>query len=80
MSNIHYNTVRTPAALASRHQVAFSGLFVQMARGVFDRLYTWQERAQERAQLATLESRLLSDVGLSRSQAEAETAKPFWRP
>ncbi len=80
MSTTHYHTIRTPAALFPRQQIRFSGRFVQMVGGVFDRLYTWQERVQERAQLAALDERLLSDAGLTRADVDTETAKPFWRP
>ena len=80
MSNTHYGLVRTPAALFARQQIQFSGAIVQMVRAVFDRLYTWQERANQRAHLAALDDRLLSDAGLTRSDVETETAKPFWRP
>lgn len=34
---------------------------------------------KERAYLAALDERMLKDVGISRSQAAEEAAKPFWR-
>jgi uncharacterized protein YjiS (DUF1127 family) len=46
---------------------------------LIDILLTWQGRAMMRADLAALEGRLLADVGLTRRQARAEAAKPFWR-
>ncbi len=36
-------------------------------------------RWRERRMLATLDDRLLRDIGISRSQALAEAAKPCWR-
>ena len=39
----------------------------------------WRERAHQRRQLASLDERLLRDVGLTRFQVEAEWRKPFWR-
>ncbi len=39
----------------------------------------WQRRSQERRQLVELEDRFLEDMGISRSQAFAEAAKPFWQ-
>ncbi len=42
-------------------------------------LLLWQDRATQRHALATLDDRLLEDMGLSRGVAAAEAAKPFWR-
>lgn len=45
----------------------------------FDRIAEWQHRARQRADLARLDARELKDIGISRAQAEAEAAKPFWK-
>jgi uncharacterized protein YjiS (DUF1127 family) len=42
-------------------------------------LREWRQRARERRELATLDDYLLHDIGLSRSQAQFESGKPFWR-
>ncbi len=39
----------------------------------------WYQRSQERRHLLELEERYLTDMGISRSQALAEAAKPFWQ-
>ena len=54
---------------------------IRRRRGLrlIDILLTWQGRAMMRADLAALEDRLLADTGLTRRQACAEAAKPFWR-
>lgn len=44
-----------------------------------DTLLTWQERERQRRQLMTLDTRILSDMGMSRADAVAEYSKPFWR-
>jgi len=44
-----------------------------------DRVLTWQERAAERAHLASLDDHRLKDIGISRAQADLEARKPFWR-
>ena len=45
---------------------------------VFDTLYVWQDRANQRRALMTLDDRMLKDVGISRAQAEEEYRKPFY--
>lgn len=45
----------------------------------FDQLAEWQRRARQRAELARLDARELKDIGLSRADALAEAAKPFWK-
>lgn len=42
-------------------------------------LALWIERATQRRALAELDDHLLEDVGISRSEARQEAAKPFWR-
>ncbi|MBK5944925.1 hypothetical protein CCR83_00300 [Rhodobacter veldkampii DSM 11550] len=39
----------------------------------------WLGRSRERAALARLDDRLLSDIGLDRAHAEAEASRPFWQ-
>ena len=40
---------------------------------------TWIERSHQRRALANLDDRLLNDVGITRSEAAREIAKPIWR-
>lgn len=40
----------------------------------------WLERRRSRRALAQLDERLLRDIGLSSSEAFAESAMPFWKP
>lgn len=42
-------------------------------------LQSWQARAQQRHDLASLSNRMLADIGIDRAAANAEAAKPFWR-
>ena len=39
----------------------------------------WRQRARARRELAGFDDYLLRDIGLSRSQAQFESGKPFWR-
>jgi uncharacterized protein YjiS (DUF1127 family) len=42
-------------------------------------LRQWQERSTGRQELMRLTDSDLRDIGVSRSEAEAEAAKPFWQ-
>ncbi len=42
-------------------------------------LVLWQDRARQRAHLASLDHRMLRDIGLSRADVVREASKPFWR-
>jgi len=39
----------------------------------------WIDRNHQRRDLASLDDRLLRDIGISRYQAYRECTKPFWR-
>ena len=39
----------------------------------------WMERARTRRQLRELDDRILEDIGMTRDQAAAESAKYFWQ-
>ena len=41
---------------------------------------TWLDRARQRRHLCELNDHMLRDIGLTRADAWAEYAKPFWRP
>ena len=45
-----------------------------LARGLH-----FAERRSQRLALRALDDRLLADIGISRADAHAEAAKPFWR-
>jgi uncharacterized protein YjiS (DUF1127 family) len=68
MSSLSRSQIRT----APRRR---PGLFEAVA----DCLAIWAERRRERRHLAGLSDHLIHDIGLSRSDVERETAKPFWR-
>jgi uncharacterized protein YjiS (DUF1127 family) len=42
-------------------------------------LVRWRDRARQRRQLAQLDARGWADIGVTRSDAIKECAKPFWR-
>jgi uncharacterized protein YjiS (DUF1127 family) len=43
------------------------------------RIATWIARARQRNALATLDDRMLRDIGITRYDAAHEYGKPFWR-
>lgn len=42
-------------------------------------LITWRNRARQRRRLRELDDHLLSDIGITRVDAEREERKPFWK-
>ena len=61
-----------PASWSARAQAAIEA--------AAETLFLWRERRRQRRALMKLDPRLLSDIGIDRTQAEAEYRKPFWRP
>jgi uncharacterized protein YjiS (DUF1127 family) len=67
----------TTTALKNRfvaRHATVSGAFAA-ARATLD---MWRERARQRRHLAEISAEMLGDIGVSRSAARAEAAKPFW--
>ena len=80
MSNAHgYVLDRTDQGSNLTFQSVLAALTRSSARGL-DQLLEWQDRARQRRQLASLESHILKDLGLSRADVVRETDKPFWHP
>ncbi|WLH90558.1 DUF1127 domain-containing protein [Pseudomonas sp. FP453] len=48
-------------------------------RRLLSTLAKWARQAHERRQLAQLDHRALSDLGISPADRMTELAKPFWR-
>lgn len=54
-------------------------LYTRMLRRTVATLAKWIRNAYERRQLSTLDTRELSDLGISNGDRLAEMSKPFWR-
>ncbi|WP_025854294.1 DUF1127 domain-containing protein [Pseudomonas sp. CHM02] len=54
-------------------------LYKRMLRRTVATLAKWIRNAYERRQLSTLDTRELSDLGISNGDRLAEMSKPFWR-
>ena len=75
------NSTLTRTPVPGLHDLARLGAGLTSALpALWETLFTWQERASQRRLLASLEDRMLKDVGISRADAEREASKPFWRP
>ena len=48
-------------------------------RRAVDIVRLWHERSRQRSHLAELPDYLLHDIGVTRAEAQAEVAKPFWQ-
>ncbi|MBM3545457.1 MAG: DUF1127 domain-containing protein [Alphaproteobacteria bacterium] len=52
---------------------------IQVLTRLSELLATWERRARERRMLAEMSPHMLKDLGIARSEASAESQKPFWR-
>ena len=59
-------------------QASAARLVRGVARLVFQIVH-WRDQVEGRRLLARLDDRMLRDIGLSRSEAERESAKFFWQ-
>jgi uncharacterized protein YjiS (DUF1127 family) len=47
-------------------------------RTIIESVSLWRDRARQRRQLATLDDRMLADIGITRCDVMRECDKPFW--
>ena len=76
MAAIHFDIPRRRLGAVPRHRRRVT---TDVAGRVLATLREWRRRARDRAELATLEDRMLKDIGLTRGDAECLSNKPFWR-
>jgi uncharacterized protein YjiS (DUF1127 family) len=77
MSAIHFEVPRHRLGAVPHHRGRrVAGV---VARQFFTTLRQWRRRAHDRAELASLDDRMLRDIGLTRADAEFLSNKPFWR-
>ena len=79
MTYVRCHEMTQSSVRASELAQDFIGRLLRLPAALFETLLIWQERANQRQHLASLDDRLLSDVGISRAAADAEVRKPFWR-
>jgi len=76
--NIALDRRKPVAAQRDRLRTSHRWLHELLNRGVA-LLREWRHRARSRAELATLDERMLRDIGVTRADVWRETSKPFWR-
>ena len=76
MAAIHFDIPRRRLGAVPRHRRRGP---TDVAGRVLATLREWRRRARDRAELASLDDRMLRDIGLTRSDAEFLSNKPFWR-
>lgn len=76
---LHYERTRDGT---SQRGLELPKVSVAMAAGVqwvVHNVLEWNERSRQRQALAELDDHLLEDIGISRTAANAEASKAFWR-
>jgi uncharacterized protein YjiS (DUF1127 family) len=58
---------------------ALAGIPVRVLLKMLDAYLAWAEVSRQRRALLALSDDMLKDIGISRSQADFEGSKPFWR-
>ena len=61
----------------SQTNISLSGI-AELARTGLGKIEAWLEISRQRRTLATLDDRMLKDIGISRASANFEASRPFW--
>jgi len=77
MTAIRFEDMGGSAAEIRRHSARH--LASSVAARAMAGFHEWRRRAKDRAQLATLDDRMLADLGITRAEAQFLSDKPFWR-
>jgi uncharacterized protein YjiS (DUF1127 family) len=78
MTAIHLQPCRDSTGTSDHRRAALDALG-DATSWVFATLREWRRRNRERAELATLDDRMLRDIGLTHLDAGFLASKPFWR-
>jgi uncharacterized protein YjiS (DUF1127 family) len=78
MTAIHLQTYRRGLGRHGRRHAALDALS-DAADWVIGTLREWRRRSRDRAELATLDHRMLADIGLTEADRDFFTNKPFWK-
>jgi uncharacterized protein YjiS (DUF1127 family) len=64
---------------ALRHSLHWVPTLLEAPVRLIDTSLGWLYRARSRRMLASLDDRMLRDIGIDRARADGEAGKPFWR-
>jgi len=73
-------TIGTSLGSGLRPETGFGGAIRVVVTRSIGLVLTWQQRARERRQLASMDDYGLKDIGLTRVDILREADKPFWQP
>jgi uncharacterized protein YjiS (DUF1127 family) len=73
MPNCSTGTDCAPSSLAAPHGLG------RALRSILNVIAEWHERSRQRTQLASMNERMLKDIGVGHGDAAREASKPFWR-
>jgi len=68
-----------PALRAAKADGALTRACGAVLLRAFEVIEVWAARIEQRRQLASLDARMLRDIGRSEADVVRETAKPFWK-
>ena len=69
---------RIEADRRDRHAVPLATMLRSAGVWLTLALLRWQELAQQRRRLLSLDDRMLKDIGITRAEAMREGTRPFW--
>lgn len=73
-------TIGTSLGSGLRPAATFGGMVRTTVVRAVGLVLTWQQRARERRQLASMDEYGLKDIGLTKVDIMREADKPFWQP
>ena len=65
----------TPASRAARFRIIFGRTLIRLVEGVI----SWDQCRRDRRLLASLDERMLRDIGIDRAAVEDDSTTSFWR-
>jgi uncharacterized protein YjiS (DUF1127 family) len=69
----------TQLSAGRSHRAGWLARVARLIGSAFEILSVWHARRRERTHLASLDDRMLHDIGLTRADVERELSKPVWR-
>jgi uncharacterized protein YjiS (DUF1127 family) len=74
-----HSAIQGKTTIVRRHSRSLGAAMEDAVTRLFDGLLDRHERARSRRLLATLDDRMLQDIGIDRAAVSRELSRPFWR-